>query len=47
VERAEDRRGQSKRKSRGKTKGEWLHGDIAQPNEQNVKERLINRHMEK
>jgi hypothetical protein len=28
-------------KSRGKTKGEGLHGDIAQPSEQNLKERLI------
>jgi hypothetical protein len=27
--------------SRGKTKGEWLHGDIAQLKEQNLKERLI------
>jgi hypothetical protein len=28
-------------KSRGKTKGERLNGDTAQPNEQNVKERLM------
>jgi hypothetical protein len=31
-----------KSKSREKTKGERLHGETAQPNEQNLKERLIN-----
>jgi hypothetical protein len=30
-----------KSKSRGKTNGERLRGDTAQPNEQNLKERLI------
>jgi hypothetical protein len=30
-----------KSKSRGKSRGESLHGDTAQPNEQNLKEWLI------
>jgi hypothetical protein len=34
-------RGSLKSKSRAKTKGERLHGDTAEPNEQNLKEQLI------
>jgi hypothetical protein len=41
TERVVDGRGYSESKSRGKSKGENLHGDTAQPNEQNLKERLM------
>jgi hypothetical protein len=44
VLKSRDSRGQKgliEEQEQRKTKGEWLHGDIAQPNEQNLKERFM------
>jgi hypothetical protein len=42
VLKSHESRGQTKSKSKGKTKGESLHRDIAPPNEQNFIQWLIN-----